>query len=156
MSRDRYAVSVPKCAFSGRLLFPGDPVVVGPDGAHFADESAQALAALSGSLEECLPLLSSWLVRPDEVPDERVDPVLQEVIHGALRSIWEEMKLTMTRTAYSPVFFEGEDFTVRIFDRNLERVALREGFVAQMGAMQQAVQAAVPSSAGTASRRATS
>lgn len=143
MSRDRYAVSVPKCAFSGRLLFPGDPVVVGPDGAHFADESAQALAALSGSLEECLPLLSSWLVRPDEVPDERVDPVQLAVVHGALTSVWLEMQLTMTRTAYSPVFFEGEDFTVGIFDSNLERVATREGFVAQMGAMRPAVRAAI-------------
>jgi N-methylhydantoinase B/oxoprolinase/acetone carboxylase alpha subunit len=49
----------------------------------------------------------------------------------------------MTRMAYSPVFFEGEDFTVSIFDANLDRVTQREGFPAQMGAMQQAVKAAI-------------
>ena len=65
------------------------------------------------------------------------------VIQGALTSVWLEMQLTMTRTAYSPVFFEGEDFTVGIFDPDIERVATREGFVAQMGAMRPAVRAAI-------------
>jgi N-methylhydantoinase B len=134
---------LPKCALTGRTIFPGDRSVAGAGGRVYVDEAACAFAESGASFGESLGLLAPWFEYPDLTPEPEADPVLQEVIHGALRSIWEEMKLTMTRTAYSPVFFEGEDFTVGIFDRNLERVALREGFVAQMGAMQQAVKAAI-------------
>jgi N-methylhydantoinase B/oxoprolinase/acetone carboxylase alpha subunit len=134
---------LPKCALTGRTILPGEPSVTGGDGRVYVDAVARAVAESGAPLAESLELLAPWFEHGDLTPDPEADPVLQEVIHGALRSIWEEMKLTMTRTAYSPVFFEGEDFTVGIFDRSLERVALREGFVAQMGAMQQAVQAAV-------------
>jgi N-methylhydantoinase B/oxoprolinase/acetone carboxylase alpha subunit len=133
----------PKCALTGRTIFPGDPCVTGADGRVYVDGTARAVAERAAPLAESLDLLAPWFRHGDLAPHPDADPVLQEVIHGALRSIWEEMKLTMTRTAYSPVFFEGEDFTVGIFDPNLERVALREGFVAQMGAMQHAVRAAV-------------
>ena len=143
LPREPLAVVAPKCRFTGRLLFPGDSVVRGSDGSMYCDELSRELAERGAPLEDCLPSLGPWLGAADAAPDPGVDPVTLEVVHGALTSIWLEMQLTMTRTAYSPVFFEGEDFTVGIFDAGLERVATREGFVAQMGAMRPAVQAAI-------------
>ncbi len=143
LTRDPLGVLAPKCAFTGRLLHPGETVVRDDAGTLYADDIACALAQRAAPLEDSLPLLAAWLGGSDLEPDPRVDPVTLEVVHGALTSIWLEMQLTMTRTAYSPVFFEGEDFTVGIFDAGLERVATREGFVAQMGAMRPAVQAAI-------------
>lgn len=143
LDRDPLRIAAPKCAFTGRLLFPGDPVVREPGGALFCDEISRELHASDPPLERCLPSLAPWFGRGGELGGDRIDPVTLEVIHGALTSIWMEMQLTMTRTAYSPVFFEGEDFTVGIFDANLDRVATREGFVAQMGAMRPAVRAAI-------------
>jgi N-methylhydantoinase B/oxoprolinase/acetone carboxylase alpha subunit len=141
--RERYRVLYPKCAFTGRMLFPGYPAVAGTDGRLYVDDTARRLAERDAPLEDALAELEPWLRHPDLAADPRIDPILLEVLSGALRSTWMEMQLTMTRTAYSPVFFEGEDFTVSIFDASLDRVSQREGFPAQMGAMQQAVQAAV-------------
>ena len=141
--RAGYRLIHPKCAFTGRMLFPGQPTVAGAEGRLYVDETARRLGERDAPLEEALAELGPWLAHGDLAPDPGTDPVLLEVLNGALRSTWMEMQLTMTRTAYSPVFFEGEDFTVSIFDANLDRVAQREGFPAQMGAMQQAVQAAV-------------
>ena len=141
--RPSYDVVFPKCALTGRTILRGDPFVAGRDGRLYVDATARELDELGLPLEQALPTLQPWLARPSLEPDPAADPVLQEVIYGALTSTWVEMQLTMTRTAYSPVFFEGEDFTVAIFDRDLERVAQREGFPAQMGAMRQAVRAAV-------------
>src|SRR5262245_58923931 len=141
--RDGYRVLYPKCAFTGRMLFPGDPAVEGTDGRLYVDATARRLGERDSPLEDVLGELGPWLAHQDLAPDPRIDPILLEVLSGALRSTWMEMQLTMTRTAYSPVFFEGEDFTVSIFDGDLDRVSQREGFPAQMGAMQQAVQAAV-------------
>jgi N-methylhydantoinase B/oxoprolinase/acetone carboxylase alpha subunit len=125
------------------MIFPGDPSVHGADGRLYVDDVARRVAERGGPIEDALDELGPWLETGNLAPDPAADPVLQEVVNGALTSAWMEMQLTMTRTAYSPVFFEGEDFTVSIFDANLDRVSQREGFPAQMGAMQQAVKAAV-------------
>jgi N-methylhydantoinase B len=143
MSVPGYQLIYPKCALTGAMLFPGAPRVEANDGVLYADQVAADLAARRAPLERQVDQLRPWFAHPDLAPDSRADPVLQEVMNGALTSIWQEMQFTMTRTAYSPVFFEGQDFTVSIFDSNLDRVAQREGFPSQMGAMQQAVMAAV-------------
>ena len=143
MSVPGYELIYPKCALTGAMLFPGSPRVEGKNGALYADQTAADLAADPGRLELQVDQMQPWFAHRDLTPDPRADPVLQEVMNGALTSIWQEMQFTMTRTAYSPVFFEGQDFTVSIFDGNLDRVAQREGFPSQMGAMQQAVMAAI-------------
>jgi N-methylhydantoinase B len=76
-------------------------------------------------------------------PEPEVDPVMLEVVSGGLISICEEMGVTMARTAYSPIFFEGHDFTCGIFDQTPSLVAQYEGNPAQVGAMKWAVQWAV-------------
>ena len=123
------------------MIFPGEPSFLSPDGTLFADEVAADLASGRRSIEA--GDLGPWLQQGDLTPDPASDPITLEVVRGALASIWMEMQHTMTRTAYSPIFFEGEDFTVTILDADLGIVSTREGFPAQMGAMQQAARAAV-------------
>ncbi|MCI0636997.1 MAG: hydantoinase B/oxoprolinase family protein, partial [Actinobacteria bacterium] len=117
--RPGYRLLHPKCALTGRMIFPGDPFVKGVDGRLYVDEVAQRLAGWAGPIEDALDELGPWLQTAGLDRDPAADPITQEVVSGALTSIWVEMQLTMTRTAYSPVFFEGEDFTVSIFDADL-------------------------------------
>jgi N-methylhydantoinase B/oxoprolinase/acetone carboxylase alpha subunit len=138
-----FAPAYPKCSFTGEMIFPGESFVADPTGKHvFRDETALDLWARDASISD-IPMTSSWLAEPDTSTLSDIDPVEQELISGALRAIWQEMQVTMTRSAYSPVFYEGEDYTVAILDRNLKRVSQREGFPSQMGAMEQAVKAGV-------------
>lgn len=123
------------------MLFPSD-AVVRSGGAVYFDDTARRMAEGALGIEE-LPEDAEWFVQRDLEPSPDSDPIQLELIAGALRSIWIEMQLTMTRTAYSPVFYEGEDYTVAIFDAHLDRVSQREGFPSQMGAMQQAVRAGI-------------
>jgi len=74
---------------------------------------------------------------------QKIDVVTLEVINGALTSICEEMGKTMTRTAYSPVFYEGSDFTCALFDKAIELIAQFEGNPAQLGSMKFAARAAL-------------
>ena len=64
-----------------------------------------------------------------------LDPVTLEMINGALVAACREMGLTMTRTAYSPVFYEGTDYSTGIFDPKIRHVAQAEGCPSQLGAL---------------------
>ena len=46
----------------------------------------------------------------------RVDAFTAEVIRSAVVSITDEMKRNLQRTAYSPIIYESEDFTVALLD----------------------------------------
>jgi N-methylhydantoinase B len=48
---------------------------------------------------------------------EEVDPFTDEVIRAGLIAITTEMKTNLMRTAYNPIIYEAEDFTVGLFDR---------------------------------------
>src|SRR5205814_9517389 len=74
----------PKCARTGRMIFPGDPFVEGAGGLVYADEVARSLAESGEPLEACLDRLGPWLAHPDLEPETGDDPVLQEVVNGAL------------------------------------------------------------------------
>lgn len=67
--------------------------------------------------------------------DERLDPVTLSVIHNRLVSICREMGVAMMRTAYSPIFNEGLDFSCVIFNRTGEMIAQAEFCPAQLGAI---------------------
>lgn len=138
-----YDLYFPKCALTGEMIFPEEERVTDADGAVYRDNIAQDIARRNLAIDSARGLIAPWLRQKDLTPDPHADPILQEVLSGAFRSIWMEMQLTMTRTAYSPVFYEGEDYTVSIFDEQLNRVSQREGFPSQMGAMQQAVKASI-------------
>jgi N-methylhydantoinase B/oxoprolinase/acetone carboxylase alpha subunit len=117
------------------MLFPGEPVVESAEGS-FCSESAKDARARGAPPEQVDCPFNVWSSERSIEPEAETDPVTLAVIDGALQSICAEMAHTMVRTAHSPVFFEGNDFTVGLFDANFERIAQREGLPAQMGAMQ--------------------
>jgi len=63
------------------------------------------------------------------------DPITLEIINSYLTTTCIEMGLTMERTAYSPIFHEGTDFSCALFDSKMELLAQAEGCPAQLGAM---------------------
>jgi N-methylhydantoinase B/oxoprolinase/acetone carboxylase alpha subunit len=66
----------------------------------------------------------------------QVDPITLEIIKNTLISTCKEMGGTMVRTAYSPIFSEGRDFSTALFDANCEMIAQGVGCPAQLGALQ--------------------
>ena len=71
----------------------------------------------------------------DRSPAAALDVVTVEIIQSALIAACEEMAEVMMRTAYSPIFAEGRDFAIAIFDREGEMVAQGTGCPSQLGAM---------------------
>src|SRR5262249_32912029 len=57
---------------------------------------------------------------------EPVDPIVAEVVRGALSAITEEMGLAVVRAAYSTRVKEGGDVSAAIFDRDGQLVAQSE------------------------------
>lgn len=66
----------------------------------------------------------------------KVDPITLEITKNALISTCKEMGATMVRTAYSPIFSEGRDFSTALFDQKCEMIAQGVGCPAQLGALQ--------------------
>jgi N-methylhydantoinase B len=57
----------------------------------------------------------------------RIDPITLEVVREALSSIVREMRVTLVRTAYSSILYEGEDFSCVLMDDHGELVAMSRG-----------------------------
>jgi N-methylhydantoinase B len=55
------------------------------------------------------------------------DPITLEVVREALSSIVREMRITLVRTAYSSILYEGEDFSCVLMDRRAQIVAMSRG-----------------------------
>jgi N-methylhydantoinase B/oxoprolinase/acetone carboxylase alpha subunit len=66
----------------------------------------------------------------------QVDPITLEIAKNSLISTCKEMGATMVRTAYSPIFSEGRDFSTALFDAKCEMIAQGVGCPAQLGALQ--------------------
>jgi N-methylhydantoinase B len=60
-------------------------------------------------------------------PPSAVDPITLEVIGEALSSIVREMRITLVRTAYSSILYEGEDFSCVLMDGDAQIVAMSRG-----------------------------
>jgi N-methylhydantoinase B len=56
-----------------------------------------------------------------------IDPITLEVIREAFVSTVREMRVTLVRTAYSSVLYEGEDFSCVLMDGRAQIVAMSEG-----------------------------
>ena len=48
---------------------------------------------------------------------DATDPVTLTILNNAFVNICREMGITMMRTAFSPIFNEGLDFSCVLFDR---------------------------------------
>ena len=116
----------PQCEYCGRMLFPGESQVRSEEGSFCTESARQAREAGTPPDQVDCPF-NVWAGQRSIEPDAGTDPVTLAVIDGALQAICAEMSHTMVRTAHSPVFFEGNDFTVGLFDANFERIAQREG-----------------------------
>jgi N-methylhydantoinase B len=55
------------------------------------------------------------------------DPITLEVVREAFSSIVREMRVTLVRTAYSSILYEGEDFSCVLMDGAGELVAMSRG-----------------------------
>ena len=55
------------------------------------------------------------------------DPITLEVLREAFVSIVREMRVTLVRTAYSSVLYEGEDFSCVLMDGHAQIVAMSKG-----------------------------
>lgn len=65
-------------------------------------------------------------VRPLLNEYKHIDPIMFQVISNGLISICREMGTTMMRTAYSPIFVDGLDFSCGILDGNAKMAAQAE------------------------------
>ena len=74
----------------------------------------------------------------------KIDPFTQEVIHEALIAVVMEMRVTLLRTAFSSVIYEGQDFSCALADRR-GRLACqsREDFPAHVGPLNMQVPQAI-------------
>jgi len=50
-----------------------------------------------------------------------IDPITLEVVREAFVSIVREMRVTLVRTAYSSILYEGEDFSCVLMDGRAQR-----------------------------------
>jgi len=64
-----------------------------------------------------------------------VDPVTMTIVGNYLRNVCHEMGTAMMRTAYSPIFNEGLDFSCVVFDTKGQALATGEFCPAQIGAI---------------------
>jgi N-methylhydantoinase B len=56
-----------------------------------------------------------------------IDPITIEVIRETLVSTVREMRVTLVRTAYSSILYEGEDFSCVLMDGDAQIVAMSKG-----------------------------
>jgi N-methylhydantoinase B len=56
-----------------------------------------------------------------------LDPITLEVVREGLSSIVREMRVTLVRTAYSSILYEGEDFSCVLMDPEAQIVAMSRG-----------------------------
>ena len=69
-----------------------------------------------------------------------IDPITLQVVREGLISLCRSMGYTMSRTAYSPIFSEGFDFSCALFDSRAEMVAQAEFNPVHLGSMPYAVE----------------
>jgi N-methylhydantoinase B len=67
---------------------------------------------------------------------QAADPVTTEVVRGGLNSAAEQMKITLCRTAYSPLIYEMVDFACALFDRRVRLLAQAEALPIFLGTME--------------------
>jgi N-methylhydantoinase B len=79
----------------------------------------------------------------------KINPFTQEVIHEALISVVAEMRVTLLRTSFSSIIYEGQDFSCALADRN-GRLAIqsKEDFPAHVGPLNIQVPQAIAKYAG--------
>ena len=73
----------------------------------------------------------------------QLDPFTLQIIRNHLYSTTEEMIQTTVRTAYSPTFAEGYDFSCALFDRTGRMVIQSRGIGVHLGSLVKTTEAVV-------------
>jgi N-methylhydantoinase B len=71
---------------------------------------------------------------PPDPAGSALDPIQLTIINNAFVNICREMGITMTRTAFSPIFNEGLDFSCAMFDRDGNMIGQAEYCPGQLAA----------------------
>ena len=74
------------------------------------------------------------------IVENKTDPVTTEIIRNAFLSIAEEMRLVLTRSAFSPVIYEMKDCSVGLFNEKAELLGQAPGLPFFLGALSEVVQ----------------
>ena len=75
--------------------------------------------------------------------NQKIDPITLEVLRGGLVSLCNEMGIAMMKSAYSPIFSEGLDYSYALFDGTAEMIAQAAFDPCHLGAMPYSVRASV-------------
>ena len=68
------------------------------------------------------------------------DPITVEIIRNALLAIARQMSHSLARAAYNPVIYDMKDFSVGIFDTEVQLLGQAPGLPLFLGALDQAVE----------------
>ena len=85
---------------------------------------------------------------PLDTEKTEADPFVTELIRNALNSAANQMKRALIRTAYSPIIYEGWDFAVVLYDKQLRLLAQAAALPIFMGTMNFCIEAAVQGAGG--------
>lgn len=77
-----------------------------------------------------------------------VDPFTTEIVRHSLDSAAKQMKLSLMRTAYSPIIYEVLDFAIALFDRRMQMLSQAPGLALFMGSLSFCVENAVAMAGG--------
>ncbi|MGA3406102.1 MAG: hydantoinase B/oxoprolinase family protein [Candidatus Bathyarchaeia archaeon] len=73
----------------------------------------------------------------------KVDPITLEVVRGGLTSLCAEMGVAMERSAYSPIFSEGLDYSYAMFDGKTDMITQAAFDPCHLGAMPYSVKSSI-------------
>jgi N-methylhydantoinase B/oxoprolinase/acetone carboxylase alpha subunit len=73
----------------------------------------------------------------------KIDPITLEVIRGGLISLCAEMGIAMERSAYSPIFSEGLDYSYAMFDGKTDMITQAAFDPCHLGAMPYSVKSSI-------------
>jgi N-methylhydantoinase B len=77
-------------------------------------------------------------------PEKRgVDPIITEIVRNGLIAVTQEMKINLTRTAYSMIIYEALDFTVGLFTPEGETISIGLGLPMFIRGMAETVKAKI-------------
>jgi len=71
------------------------------------------------------------------------DPISTEIIRNAFLAAVEDMRATLTRSAFSPVIYEMKDCSVALFDEQAQLLAQAPGLPFFLGALGEIIQLVV-------------
>ena len=93
-------------------------------------------------------IVSVRAISSKQVPGKNVDPLTTALVRNSLGSIAEKMKVSLQRTGFSEVIYDGIDYACAIFDHEFRLLAQARTFPLFLGTLGLAAEAIVRKSGG--------